>query len=252
MTFQYASDLHLEFPENRDLLINRPIKPIGEMLILAGDILPLDMIEEFSWFFDYLSYNYKETYWLPGNHEFYHSDLMQRGSTLNEKIKENVHLVNNTSVRIKDFKFIFSTLWTKISPGSHFELLLGYSDFRAIRNNGVLLSISQYNLLHERCLSFLSEELSGTNTGPLIVATHHMPTFMSYPLKYGGSAFNEVFAVELYDLINKSGPDHWIFGHAHERISDFKIGKTMLTSNPLGYVMYNEHAGFDSGRIISI
>ena len=37
MKIQYASDLHLEFAENRDFIENGGIESVGEVLILAGD-----------------------------------------------------------------------------------------------------------------------------------------------------------------------------------------------------------------------
>jgi hypothetical protein len=40
MTFQYCSDLHLEFPANKKYLKANPIKPESEILLLAGDIIP--------------------------------------------------------------------------------------------------------------------------------------------------------------------------------------------------------------------
>ena len=36
MKIQYASDLHLEFAENRNFIENGGIEPVGEVLILAG------------------------------------------------------------------------------------------------------------------------------------------------------------------------------------------------------------------------
>jgi hypothetical protein len=79
-----------------------------------------------------------------------------------------------------------------------------------------------------------------------------MPTFLNYPEEYKGDALNEAFAVELSDLIETAEPDYWIFGHHHQNKGEFKIGKTLLTTNQLGYVMYNEQEGFNKGKIIEI
>jgi predicted phosphohydrolase len=252
MKIQYASDLHLEFRENRELLVARPLRPEGDILILAGDIVPFIKMYEYADFFDYISEHFNMTYWLPGNHEYYHSDISERSGHLYEKIKDNVVLVNNTSIQTGNLNLVFSTLWTLISPANQFELIIRYSDFHVIQDNGKLLSIQKYNAKHSQCISFLKEEFTRQKQGKLIVVTHHLPTFMNYPEKYKGDALSEAFATELSDLIETAEPDYWIFGHHHSDKGNFNIGKTRLITNQMGYVMYNEHKGFDAGKIIEV
>ena len=53
MQFQYASDLHLELPENRRFVMNGGIEPAADCLILAGDIVPVRDIESAAEFWDW-------------------------------------------------------------------------------------------------------------------------------------------------------------------------------------------------------
>jgi len=98
MKIQYASDLHLEFPENKEFLLNNPLIPQGDILILAGDVMPFKQMDEYQWFWDYCSKNFAFTYWVPGNHEYYHSDINDNIGEMHQSIGENVFLVNNTWV----------------------------------------------------------------------------------------------------------------------------------------------------------
>ena len=95
------------------------------------------------------------------------------------------------------------------------------------------------------------KELSDVTNQKAIVVTHHLPTFFNYPEKYRYSELNTAFARELFDLIEPSNFDYWIFGHSHEVVPDFKIAKTTLTTNQLGYVEYGEHGRFANTRLIN-
>ncbi|MGC1244306.1 MAG: metallophosphoesterase [Chryseosolibacter sp.] len=94
MTFQYCSDLHLEFPINKKYLKANPIKPEGEILLLAGDIIPFAEIEKENDFFNFLSDSFEHTYWIPGNHEYYRSDISERTGAFHGRIRSSVSLLN--------------------------------------------------------------------------------------------------------------------------------------------------------------
>jgi len=92
MNIQYASDLHVEFPENQRFIRKNPLSPAAEILILAGDIVPFSKLEKHRAFFKYCSAHYKQTFWIAGNHEFYLGDLDGRIGSFKEEIEPNVFL----------------------------------------------------------------------------------------------------------------------------------------------------------------
>jgi hypothetical protein len=120
----------------------------------------------------------------PGNQEYYHFNITTKCGVVNEKIRSNIFLVNNTSVMHNDVKFIFSTLFQR-----------AMNDFHVIKYRGYPLSIVQYNQLHEDCLAFLEKELALETSIKDVVVTHHVPTYKNYPEKYKDSIINEAFAV---------------------------------------------------------
>ena len=73
---------------------------------------------------------------------------------------------------------------------------------------------------------------------------------MHYPVQYKGSAINDAFATELFDLIEARGPDYWIYGHHHHNHPDFSIENTQLLTNQLGYIAHGEHKLFNAGKTI--
>lgn len=252
MKIQYCSDLHLEFKENKKHLHSNPIIPTGEILLLAGDIVPFAVMDKHNDFFDFVADNFEQVYWIPGNHEYYYFDLASKNSSFHEKIRSNVSLINNVSVIESDVKFIFSTLWSKISPVNMRPIQQGMSDFKVIKRNGQIFNPHDFNELHEASLHFIEREIQNLNSGKVIVVTHHVPTFMNYPNEYKGSDFNEAFAVELFDLIEKAAVDYWLYGHNHRNQPDFDINGTRVITNQLGYVKYGENQQFDVKKCINV
>lgn len=252
MKIQYCSDLHLEFPENWAFIKSNPLKPVGDILVLGGDILPFRIMDKYASFFDYVADHFSCTYWIPGNHEYYHSDILDRSGVLNESIRSNVFLINNKSVLLPGVRLIFSTLWTRIRPSYHYAIQQSMSDFLVIHHGKRRLLPQDYTDMHEKCLSFLRGELSLPSAVPSIVVTHHVPTFLNYPAEYAGDVLNEAFAVGLDTFIEEKGPDYWIFGHHHRNIPPFTIGKTTMLTNQLGYVRHGENSHFQNDSSIAL
>lgn len=252
MTFQYASDLHLEFPINAEFIRKHPLKPAASTLILAGDIVTFALMERFGNFWDYLSDHFEHTYWIPGNHEYYRSDISDWPSSFLENIRSNVHLLNNKSIAIQGTQFLFSTMWSKIHPRNQWLVERGLSDFRVIAKEGKRLTSEHFNQLHQDSMNFLSKEEYWSDSQKKVVFTHHVPTMMKYPARYKGDALNDGFAVELFDWISQRQPNAWIYGHHHDNTPAFKIGQTQLLTNQLGYVQSGEHSGFDLGKVCTL
>lgn len=252
MLLQYCSDLHLEFPENREFVKLKPLPPRAKVLLLAGDIVPFASLSQHNDFFDYLSGNFEHTYWIPGNHEYYGSDAKKRSGSFEEQIRHNVLLTNNSVFEEGDIRLIFSTLWTNIGPRHQWEIEQSISDFHVIRYGAKKLRAATVNEFHAESLAFIRAELARPTSKKTVVVSHHVPTYSHYPEVYKFSNVNEAFAVELFPLIHESQAAYWIFGHNHFNIPDFRIGNTTLTTNQLGYIKNNEQRGFNAARTIEV
>jgi len=252
LKIQYASDLHIEFPQNKGFIKLHPLAPEGDVLVLAGDIVPFAIIDKHMDFFSHLSDHFEMTYWLPGNHEYYHFDIAEKSGVLNEKIRSNVVLVNNTAAVHGEARLIFSTLWTKISQGNQWQIERRLNDFYIIKYKGHQFSSEQYNQLHLDSLAFIQHTLTETSEEKTVVFTHHCPTFLYYPEQYKGDVLNEAFAVELFDQIETSNIDYWVYGHHHSNTPEFTIGRTRLLTNQLGYLQENEHGLFETDKCMEL
>ena len=251
MKIQYCSDLHLEFPENLSYIQDNPIEPKAEVLILAGDIVPLKDIENYTDFFDDISAKFKKVYWIIGNHELYFSDLKGSVGAFQKKIRDNVTLLNNTVVEIEGVNFIFTTLWSRIKDENAFIISRWLNDFRLISDGEGKLTTKKYNELFEENFDFIKASITNS-TKKCVVITHHVPTLKNYPPEYAGSEINNAFATDLDEFIEQSGIDFWIYGHHHRNVRKTKIGKTTLLTNQLGYIRSNEQKGFDSSQTFEV
>ncbi len=253
MKIQYCSDLHLEFAQNTKFLQEHPIKPVGDILILAGDITYWGKKHFNHWFFDYVSDNYKAVYLIPGNHEFYTGkDIQVLDKHVHETLRENVFLVNNKVIDIEGIDFFFTTFWSHISESKSLIIEQSINDFYKIRHKGKKLRSTDFNRLHEASLDFLGRELQNSNSDKKIVVTHHIPTDLCNPEKFKNSLINPAFVSEHYDFIFENPIDYWIYGHHHVNMPEREINGTKLLTNQLGYVHLGEHHGYINNAFFDI
>lgn len=254
MKVQYASDLHIEFYDNSVFLARGPFKVAGDVLVLAGDTLPLIELDSYEKhrFFDWCAENYKETFLIPGNHEYYHSDIGMYPDAWCVHLRDNVTMYENGSVIVDDTEFILSTLWSHIPLNKWLTLKKGMSDFTLIKYNGKPFTATPYNELHKRDLAFIKKAVAESKAAQKVVVTHHVPSSLLVAPEFKNSNLESGFTVDLTDYIASSDIDLWVYGHSHRSIERV-IGNTRMASNQVGYVVYGEYGrNFSGDRAVDL
>lgn len=253
MTIQYASDLHLEFPENRTFIQTNPIKKAGDILILAGDTRYLNGAETTDPILNRLSEQFEKVYLIPGNHEFYRqsTDVSSIFPDLQRQIQPNMIYLNNRSVVVGNAKLIFTTLWTAVKDN---PALVEFSmnDFNHIRYQGRRFTVADQNNLHEQSFAFLQRELSKPTDSKKIVVTHHVPVPFSVASNPHKDELREAYYVDMATVMEKYGVDHWIHGHNHWNLPSYEYKGAMIHTNQLGYVFTGQGKDFIPDKTIKL
>lgn len=242
MKLQFASDLHLEFHENSRWLRQNPLTPVGDVLLLAGDIgyLGDDNYSKHP-FWSWAADHFEQVIAIPGNHELYKDfdiNELHEGWTLD--IRPNVKAYYNQTLHLNDdVDLVLSTLWAHVPPEDAFYTERGVTDFHRIHDGKFRLSSDRFNLEHERCKEFIRREVTASKVRHILVATHHVPSFALMAKEFVGSPINGAFTAELGNMIAEFPIEYWIYGHSHRNI-EATIGNTRCVCNQLGYIFQTE------------
>jgi len=203
--------------------------PVGEVLILAGDV------GEFRWWekgfkrIQALSEKYEHVVYCAGNHDYYGTTL-EEGDAFFREVESRIpgfHFLERDLLEIDGIKFAGCSLWFKWDEmNPHYERLM--SDFHWIKQ----FKPAVYDRNTE------SQEFLRSLQGIDVVVTHHMPTAFSVHEKYANDPTNRYFLCEMDDVIVGLQPKFWIHGHTHIRF-DYRLGDTRMICNPLGYPREN-------------
>lgn len=253
-TYQLFSDIHMEFSKS---VPNIPV--LSPYLFLAGDIGKINTIN-FNKFIDYCNNNWKKTFYICGNHEYYSSKKTHL--ELNQAYKNffnaypNVIMLDDSYYDIieNDYKLRIygSTLWSEVTQTNELN------DFNRIKMRNskywrVPINKEYFNELHDNSLKNLINTVNESSID-LIIMTHFPPLrktekqkqFTSHSMHESQPAYMaNYFANNLLDekLANfdtneidfYSKIKLWLSGHTHYSYN-FTFNRTQFLSNQIGYI----------------
>jgi calcineurin-like phosphoesterase family protein len=253
MKLYIVSDLHLEVSNFKSHIASND----ADAIILAGDIWTSDAGIRWA---RAIWPNHSILY-VPGNHEYYRSDLDEANASMQEAAKENgVYFLNDVEVIIDGVRFLGCTLWTnfKLYGESLREecMLEGerfLNDFRLIRKDGGHFSAIDSVNLHNKSVAWLETKLKREKfDGPTVVVSHHAPSYASVVPRFAKDMLSACFASRLDHLLGYS--ELWVHGHMHDSL-DYMQGRTRVICNPRGYTRYEggeENHAFNPVLIVEV
>jgi hypothetical protein len=239
---QYASDLHLELYPKLETFVDilaKPTEPDVSTLVLCGDIGNLQEREVLRKFLLYCAATWENVFYIPGNHEYYHSNYDDANQQLDELCKDcgvtfalfHVHTIKRASGI--DLVLIMSTLWSNIPAEHHVEVSQYIPDYSKIEN----FTPDRSNSLHKDACQKIKQACRQHSTSEIVIFTHHAPLMSgTSDSKFNQTNGKHAFATNCqYYMI---GVSCWIFGHTHYNPTPFMSGKTLITSNQRGNQKY--------------
>lgn len=165
--------------------------------------------------------------YVPGNHEFYGSELHRIRQQLEAKAEDarqagfEIWVLDDKAVEFSDpatgrpVRFLGSTLWTDYKlfgdremPYCMAEARRGLNDHRVIRcAPDSEFSPSQAAKLNRQSLAWLSEQLARPYAGRTVVITHHLPSMLSVSDRFKSSVLSAAFASNFDHLVTSAYSD---------------------------------------------
>jgi predicted phosphodiesterase len=227
MRVQVLSDLHFEFDRDGGEAFARGVPVAGDVLVLAGDVVPLRVADEVRQIFGWFCERFRHVVFVPGNHEYYRTRPAEADALLAgcAQAFSNLHVLNPGIAVLDGIRFVGATLWFAESLDEE-RYRSALNDFRLI--DGFVPWVHRTHAAH---LAFLEASVCPGD----VVVTHHLPHPGSVAPQFIGSALNRFFlAADAVPCLERSGAQLWIHGHTHIAC-DYRVGQTRVVCNPRGY-----------------
>ena len=245
MKFILQSDLHGNFSH-----IETPKDP-DVYLILSGDVDEVQRENRHKSIIKHCTDRFKGVFYLPGNHEYYGSNIHKVNEKLHQMNEEfdNLYLLLNTSYFFKEENVMVmgSTLWSSFNnrnPLTMYDAKTGMNDYKYIRHGTnyepwrrKLIPEDTANF-HDQTIKYFKNERKSNPDMKLVVCTHHAPHPNSIHDRFKGDSLNDAYCTDLTDLIEELNADVWTHGHMHDSF-DYKVHNTRIMCNPHGYMYPN-------------
>lgn len=237
-TFQYFSDVHLEFYNENLNKISRLFdvhNTQAEFLLLAGDI-GQPTKKSYAYLLGRLSPYFEKVFIIPGNHEYYNSEMSMTSienhcrqicSTLPH---QNVTLLQNEySTLFPNLSVYGTTLWSHIDD--KYAKVVGdvINDYKCIPQFTPQVS----NALHKKAVENLNDYIHNQSEDQkVIVMTHHMPSFDLIDDVYKTPFYQSMNCAFASNIAIRNDPRivAWVYGHTHKPKVQGKF-----YCNPKGY-----------------
>jgi predicted phosphodiesterase len=227
MRIQPLSDLHLEFDDDGGEAFAGSLPVAGDVLVLAGDIVPLGSLDRAREVFGWFCRRFPQVVYLPGNHEYYGTSPAAATALLATCARElsNLRLLDGATAEIDGTRFVGATLWFPRTPDEDL-FRSSLSDFALIEG-----FVPWVHTTHAAQLDFLRNNVRSGD----VVVTHFVPHPRSIAPQYAGDPLNRFFVAEdAAPLVERAGARLWIHGHTHVAF-DYRVGDTRVVCNPRGY-----------------
>lgn len=229
VSFQLCSDVHINFLTSGEVDPFQFIKPVADILVLAGDLGSIYNSKQMVNFIEKLSPHFKHILYVFGNHEYYIVyQIKERKSfmTLNSEFKDvtkhisNFHILDRNVFIYENVCFLGCTLWSFITMNElpRFVRIYGFNKKR-------------YNAMYLENVRWLEKNLVRCrDIGYTPVVVTHYPPCGKTNLTTG---VDELYCNDLNYLLSKDQVHTWIFGHTHKN-KDFMVNGTRVVSNQAG------------------
>jgi Calcineurin-like phosphoesterase len=254
LSFQWASDLHLDCHSPSDQHKWPKIPRLAPVLVLAGDVGRVNQ-SHYVTYLKQLCASFERVILVPGNHEYYQASKPTHTFEETERALQSLNIDNlivlqKSSAVVNGIRFVGCTLWSDIDLDNPF-IQAEMSDYHKIYNGRDEADITKRKWprmkpaiikgIHKQHCQYLMEAISASEE-PVIVVTHHCPTLRHLIERKASTPMSSCYATPL-DITHPDlfGPPvvSWICGHSHRTMEEYATNadghRVLMLMNAHGY-----------------